>query len=446
MTNHWIDVKNADAIMVIGSNCAENHPATFYWVHAAMDKGAKLIVVDPRVTRTAAKADIYAPLRPGTDIAFIGGIINYVLENKLYHEEYVKAYTNAASLISPDYKGPAELEGVFSGYDAAKKSYATASWQYQTEKIKVKVKEKDAAGNEVEVEKEATVVKTDPTLQDPNCIFQVMKRHYARYTLDKVSAVTGCPKATLEQVAKAFGATGQAGKAGTIIYAMGGTQHTVGTQNVRAYAVLQLLLGNIGVAGGGVNALRGESNVQGSTDLALLFHDLPGYLGAPHDKNPDYKAFADSINARGGYWSNGGRFFTSLLKAWWGDKATKDNNYAYAYLPKRDAAKNYSWIPLFEAMYQGKIKGLWIMGQNPAICGPNQALERAAMAKLVDGRPGDFRHRDLWLLEERGRRQPGGHQDGGVLAAGGGRPGERGQRRQQRAYHSVALDHRAAAR
>lgn len=357
MTNHWIDIKNADTVMIIGANPAEQHPAAFFWVFEAMKRGAKLIVVDPRIGRTAAKADTYVPIRSGTDIAFIGGIINYVIQNELYHKEYVVNYTNAATLINPGYKGPADLDGLFSGYDNTAKKYDSTTWKYQT----------PAA--------------TDPTLQDPSCVFQIIKKHYARYTLDKVSQITGASKEQIEQVAKLFAESGKPGNAGTIIYAMGGTQHTVGTQNVRSYAVLQLLLGNVGMAGGGVNALRGASNVQGSTDMALLFHILPGYLPSPDEKShPTFAAYVERETPKTSYWSNRTKFLIALLKAWWGDKATKDNDYAYHYLPKK--AANYSWIPLFEDMYAGKIKGLYIMGQNPAVCGPNARMERKALEKL----------------------------------------------------------------
>lgn len=261
MTNHWIDLKNSDCIFVVGGNPAENHPASMYWTQQAIAKGAKLVVVDPRFTRTAAKAHLYAAIRSGTDIAFLGGIISYVLQNGLFHKEYVVNYTNAATLVTPGYKGPGELDGFFSGFSAEEKTYDRATWSYQT----------DADGK----------VLRDETLQDPSCVFQLLKKHYSRYTPELVSRVTGCPKELFEQVAATYGATGKPGKSGTILYAMGQTQHTVGSQNVRAMAMLQLLLGNIGVAGGGVNALRGESNVQGSTDMALLFNNLPGYMAAP---------------------------------------------------------------------------------------------------------------------------------------------------------------------
>ncbi len=365
MTNHWIDLKNSDCIFIIGGNPAENHPASFYWILKAVeDNGAPLIVVDPRFNRSAAKATLYAPIRPGTDIAFLGGMIHYIVENELYHKEYVLHFTDASFLLDPNFKGPAELDGLFSGYDAEKRTYDRSTWKYQT----------DANGEPLR----------DPTLQDPNCVFQHLKRHFARYTPEMVSRVTGCPQDLFLKVAQTFAETGKPGKAGTILYAMGQTQHTVGSQNVRAMAILQLLLGNIGVAGGGVNALRGESNVQGSTDMGLLFHVLPGYLPTPNARDhPTLQAYLEARAKAAGksYWQNTPKFLVSLLKAWWGDAATPENNFCYDYLPKQEPG-DYSWISLFHAMYEGKIKGLWIMGQNPAVSGPNARMERAALAKL----------------------------------------------------------------
>lgn len=365
MTNHWIDLKNSDCIFIIGGNPAENHPASFYWILEAVERnGAPLIVVDPRFNRSAAKATLYAPIRPGTDIAFLGGIIRYVLENARYHKEYVLHYTDASFLVDPNFQGPAELDGLFSGYDEGERTYDRTTWKYQV----------DASGEPLR----------DPTLQDPNCVFQHLRRHYARYTPEMVSRITGCPQDLFLKVAQTFAETGKPGRAGTILYAMGQTQHTVGSQNVRAMAMLQLLLGNIGVAGGGVNALRGESNVQGSTDMALLFHILPGYMPTPRaEDHPTLQAYLEArVKAAGkSYWQNIPKFFISLLKAWWGDAAAPENDFCYDYLPKL-GPKNYSWLSLFHAMYEGKIKGLWIMGQNPAVSGPNARMERAALAKL----------------------------------------------------------------
>ncbi len=373
MTNHWVDIKNADVIMLNGSNAAENHPASMYWIHKAREeRKAQLLVVDPRLTRSAAKADLYVPIRSGTDIAFYGGMIKYILDNELYHKEYVLHYTNAANLIHPDFKGPEDLDGLFSGFaDDDGDGFGTykdrSTWSYQT----------DAEGKALR----------DETLQDPQCVFQIMKRHYARYDLDTVSAITGCPKDKLEAAYKLYASTGAPDKVGTILYAMGQTQHTVGSQNVRILAMIQLLLGNIGRPGGGVNALRGESNVQGSTDQGLLAHLLPGYLPVPTSADPDLQTYIDNKTKpggpwSGGYWTNGPKFITSLLKAWWGEHATADNGFAYEYLPKVESAANHYWIALFEAMYAGKIKGAWIMGQNPAVAGPNARLERKALQQL----------------------------------------------------------------
>jgi formate dehydrogenase major subunit len=367
MTNHWIDLKNSDVIFVIGGNPAENHPASMLWINRAREeRNARLVVVDPRLTRTGARADLYAPIRSGTDIVFLGGLINYAIRRRLYDREYVKAYTNSLTLISPAYKGPAELDGLFSGFNPEKKSYNPETWQYQVRKV--------STGG-----KEVVVPDVADTLDHPQSVFSHLKRHYARYTPEMVERVCGTPKDLFLNVAEAFCATGKPGKAGTILYAMGQTQHTVGTQNVRTMAILQLLLGNVGIPGGGVNALRGESNVQGSTDMALLFHDLPGYLGCPTEKQPDFATFAAKWDTTS-FWANGPKFFAGLMKAWYGDAAAEESDWAYHYLPKLGG--NYSWIPLFQALYAGKVKGLIAMGQNPAVCGPNARFERKALGNL----------------------------------------------------------------
>jgi len=246
MTNHWIDLQNSDCILIMGSNAAENHPISFKWVMKAKDKGATLIHVDPRFTRTSTKADIYAPLRSGSDIGFLGGMIKYILDNDLYFKEYVVNYTNASFIVNKDYSFD-EQDGLFAGFDPKTGSYDKKAWAF----------EMDSKG----------VPKQDPSLKDPRCVFQILKKHYERYDLKKVSSITGTPEDKILAVYKAYTATGKADKAGTIMYAMGWTQHTVGVQNIRCMAMAQLLLGNIGVAGGGVNALRGESNVQGSTSF-----------------------------------------------------------------------------------------------------------------------------------------------------------------------------------
>ena len=324
MTNHWNDIANADVIMAIGSNPAENHPAAFGYIMTAKDRGAKLISVDPRFTRTSSKADIYAPLRSGTDIAFINGMIKYVLDDidanpGHYNMTYITEYTNAAHLINPDYKGSAELDGLFSGYNEAKRSYDKSTWQYQLD--------------------ENGIPKRDKTLKDRNCAFRILKRHVARYTPEMVSNITGCPVGTFLLAAQAFAAGGAPGKSGTILYAMGATQHPYGTQNIRAYGILQLLLANIGVAGGGINAMRGESNVQGSTDHCLLSHILPGYLAVPVNTDTSLEAYLKRVTPTtkdpnsANWWSNYPKYMVSLLKSWWGDAATKDNDFAFHNLP-----------------------------------------------------------------------------------------------------------------
>ena len=373
MTNHFNDIANSDCILIIGSNAAANHPMSFKYVQEAQERGAKLIVVDPRSTRTATHADIFAPLRSGTDIAFIGGMIRYVLEEILRHPEsynltYLREYTNAACLINPDYRGPDVLDGLFSGFDPVKRSYDKATWAYQLD--------------------ENGIPKTDPTLQDPNSVFQLLRRHFARYDVDTVLGITGASRENFDAVCRTFAATGAPDKAGTILYAMGATQHTYGTQIIRAYGILQLLLANMGVAGGGINALRGESNVQGSTDFGLLWHILTGYLKVPLSTDlslADYLSRTvpktnDPKSAN--WWSNTPKYIVSLLKAWYGDAARADNDFAFANLPKASAGANYSWLPLFEAMEEGAIRGLMCWGQNPAVGGPNLNQERAALDKL----------------------------------------------------------------
>jgi formate dehydrogenase major subunit len=361
MTNHFIDYKNADVVLMIGSNSAECHPRAMSWILRGREtRGTKLIVVDPRFTKSAALADIYAPIRPGTDIAFLLGLINYAIENKLYQHDYVVNYTNASFLVDPNFKCE---DGLFSGFNLkdGKVFYDTTTWRYQ---------------------KDGDTIKRDPTLRDPNCVFQILKRHVARYDIKTVCQITGTPEDIYRQVCETFCATGVPDKAGNVIYAMGITQHTYGSQNVRAIAMLQLLLGNIGVAGGGVNAQRGESNVQGSTDMAMLFHLLPGYLAmvdaTKHTKLQDY---LDKEVPQTSFWQNTGKFLISQLKAWYGDKATKENDFCFDWLPKLDG-KSHDHVSIFQSMAEGKIKGFFAWGQNPLVGGPTVAAERQAMENL----------------------------------------------------------------
>ncbi len=365
MTNHWIDFSNSDVVLVMGSNAAENHPISFKWVTKAMEKGAKLISVDPRFTKTSSKADIYARLRSGTDIPFLGGMIKYILDNDLIDKFYVQNYTNASFLINKDFKFE---DGLFSGYNEEKRSYDKATWAYQ----------KDANG----------VIMKDPSMQDPNCVYQLLKKHYSRYDIDKVVEVTGTTKDELLKVYKTYTSTSGPAKSGTILYAMGWTQHTVGTQNIRTMSIIQLLLGNMGVAGGGVNALRGESNVQGSTDYGLLFHILPGYLKFPLGSQATLADFLkattpttaepQSLN----WWSNTPKYMVSLLKAFYGEAATKENDFGYGWLPKGDVGANYSWLNLFDQMSKGKFTGFFAWGMNPACSSANAGKVRKALGEL----------------------------------------------------------------
>jgi len=365
MTNHWIDIRNSDCILIMGSNAAENHPISMKWVGKAMDKGTTLISVDPRFTRTSSKADIYAPLRSGTDIAFLGGMMNYILSNDKYHKEYAANYTNASFIVGSkfDFK-----DGLFSGYDPKTKKYDKSFWAF----------EKDENG----------VPKRDLTFKDPRCVFQLMKKHYSRYTPKTVSAITGTSEAELKKVYETYAKTGAVDKTGTIMYAMGWTQHTVGVQNIRMMAMIQLMLGNMGRPGGGVNALRGESNVQGSTDHCLLFHIWPGYLGTPNASLvtlADYNAkntpkTNDPLSAN--WWQNKPKYMASFLKAMFGEAATKENDFGYSWMPKVDVGTTYTWLDIFDEMYKGNFKGFFAWGQNPACSGANSNKTRQALAKL----------------------------------------------------------------
>ncbi len=367
MTNHWIDLKNSDCILIMGANPAENHPVSFRWVLQAKDNGATLISVDPRYTHSSALADLYARLRSGTDIAFLAGMIKHILEGHRIHRDYVVHYTNAVFLIKDEYDFD-EVAGLFSGYDPQKRRYQKESWQYQID--------------------ENGEPRKDPTLENPKCVYQLMKKQYARYDLQTVSGVTGTPVEDLKRVYEAFAETGAPEKAGTIMYAMGWTQHTAGTQNIRAMAIIQLLLGNIGRAGGGVNALRGESNVQGSTDHCLLFHILPGYLKTPKASQPTLSDYNTTYTPKqlgqksANWWANYPKYSVSLLKSMYGRAATKENDFGYAWLPKLDDGVNYSWLTIFDEMYNGRIKGFFCWGQNPACSGANANKVRMALAKL----------------------------------------------------------------
>jgi formate dehydrogenase major subunit len=292
-------------------------------------------------------------------------MIKYILDNNLHFEEYIANYTNAPFIVGPafDFK-----DGLFSGYDPDNRKYDKSKWAF----------EMDADG----------VPKTDRTLKNERTVFQLLKKHFARYNPELVSEITGTPQKDLLEIYETYSATGARGKAGTIMYAMGWTQHTTGVQNIRTMAIIQLLLGNMGVAGGGVNALRGESNVQGSTDHCLLWHIWPGYLKTPRASNVSLAAYNDKWTPKSkdplsaNWWQNYPKYSVSMLKSFFGDKATAANDFGYDWLPKVDDGKDYSWLSLFDEMYKGTFKGFFAWGQNPACSGANAGKNRNAFAKL----------------------------------------------------------------
>jgi formate dehydrogenase major subunit len=364
MTNHWVDIKNADLILIMGGNAAEAHPCGFKWVtEAKAHNKARLIVVDPRFTRSASVADVYAPIRTGTDMVFLGGVISYLLAKDQIQHEYVKNYTDFTFVVREDF---AFTDGLYSGYDAEKRTYDKTTWDY----------EMGPDG----------YVKSDPTLTNPRCVYQLMKKHYARYTPEMVARVCGTPQEKFLQICEMIASTATPTRAMTIMYALGWTQHSVGSQMIRHGAMVQLLLGNIGIAGGGMNALRGHSNIQGLTDLGLMSNLLTGYMTLPNEPEQNYdqyiaaRAFKPLRPNQLSYWQNYDKFFVSLMKAWWGDAATAENHWGYDYLPKLD--KLYDMLQAFELMHQGKINGYICQGFNPLAAAPNKAKLNVALAKL----------------------------------------------------------------
>jgi formate dehydrogenase major subunit len=364
MTNHWVDIKNADLILIMGGNAAEAHPCGFKWVtEAKAHNKARLIVVDPRFTRSASVADVYAPIRTGTDMVFLGGVISYLLAKDQIQHEYVKNYTDFTFIVREDFSFS---DGLYSGYNAEKRSYDKTSWDYEI-------------GPD-------GYVKSDPTLAHPRCVYQLMKQQYARYTPEMVARVCGTPQEKFLQICEMIASTSTPTRAMTIMYALGWTQHSVGSQMIRHGAMVQLLLGNIGIAGGGMNALRGHSNIQGLTDLGLMSNLLTGYMTLPSEAEQTYehyiaaRAFKPLRPNQLSYWQNYDKFFVSLMKAWWGDAATAENHWAYDYLPKLD--KLYDMLQAFELMHQGQMNGYICQGFNPLAAAPNKAKLNAALAQL----------------------------------------------------------------
>ena len=401
MTNGWVDIKNADMILVMGGNPAENHPCGFKWaIEAKRNRNAKMIVVDPRYTRTAAVADMHVQIRAGSDLALLGGFINYILENGRVNRQYLAHFTNAAFIVKEGFHLPED--GLYSGFDAEKHSYDKSTWNYEaggdlTGKDPAAAKAAAAKPAAAEPGKPAPAATLPPNiaydlnLEHPRCVYQLLRRNYSRYTPELVERITGIPKDQIIKTADLFSSIRKDGdmkKVGTILYAVGWTHHSSGAQTIRAAALMQLLLGNIGRAGGGVNALRGHSNIQGATDLAGIFDLLPGYLKVPTPADTDLASYLKRVTPTSAkptewnsfnYWSNMPRFMVSLLKSFYGAAATKENDFCFNYLPKVD--RNYSWTEIWDGMHRGEVKGLFAFGMNGVAIGPNSNKNIDALKK-----------------------------------------------------------------
>jgi formate dehydrogenase major subunit len=392
MTNGWIDIKNTDMMLIMGANPAENHPCGFKWaVEAKRQRNAKMIVVDPRFTRTASQADLFLQLRAGTDIAFLGGLVNYALQNDRVNKEYLLNYTSAPLIVNERFKLPDD--GFFSGFDPATQIYDKTTWNYEAAGASAHKTAAETVARIVsgQIPKMPQNLAYDLQLEHPRCIYQLLKKHYSRYSPEMVERITGIPKDQFLKAADLFTSVrkdGDTKKVATIIYAVGWTQHTYGTQIISTAAVLQLILGNVGRAGGGVNALRGHSNIQGATDMAGVFDILPGYLKLPVPADNDFKSYVDrttpqTVKPAGwesfNYWSNTPQFAVSFFKAMYGDAATKENDWAFHWMPKID--RNYGWVNIWNDMYDSKIKGMFAFGMNGVMIGPDSQKNIDALKK-----------------------------------------------------------------
>jgi formate dehydrogenase major subunit len=381
---------------------AEAHPVGFQWVMEAKKRGAKVIHVDPRFTRTSALADLHVPIRAGADIAFVGGLINYVLTTGKFFREYVINYTNAATVLTGDFADTEDLDGVFSGLDREYRLYDMETWRYQGEEVRPAVGQRSPEETRARPTREQLrqiraagrgerhgsggaachpSPDTDETLQNPCCVFQVLKRHYARYTPEMVAEVTGIPEATFQKVCELLTENSGRDRTTAFVYSVGWTHHTIGAQNIRSASILQALLGNIGRPGGGVMALRGHASIQGSTDIPTLFDLLPGYLPMPHVYgNEDLSTYVAAETVQKGFWANTSDYMVSLLKAYWGDAATKDNDFCYGYLPRLTGS--HSTFDTVLAQLDGVCTGYLLLGQNPAVGSANARMQRLGLANL----------------------------------------------------------------
>jgi len=379
----------------MGSNMAENHPVGFQWVMEARERGAAVLHVDPRFTRTSAMATTFVGIRAGSDIAFLGGIVNYILEHGRYLEEYVKRYTNAPVVIQDGFKDTEDLAGLFSGWDPDAGWYELDSWQYEGldphPAIKQRMdseqgRERHTGSAEVHGAAGANLASPfapheDPTLTHPNCVFQILRRHFGRYTPAMVAQACGCSEEEFLDVAETICSNSGLDRTTAFVYAVGWTQHTVGVQIIRTAAIIQLLLGNIGRPGGGIMALRGHASIQGSTDIPTLYNILPGYLAMPHaGVYDDLQGYVDCNRSPGGWWGHVREYMVSLLKAYWGDHAVPANDFCFDYLPRIDKDDSvYQWPALVR---EGTLNGLIVAGENPAVGSANGRAQRHMLAGL----------------------------------------------------------------
>src|SRR4051812_789748 len=374
----------------MGSNAAECHPVGFQYVMDAREKGAEVIHIDPRYTRTSAMSSRYIRLRAGSDIALLGGVINHILQNGLEFREYVEHFTNASVIIDPRFRDTEDLDGVFSGFDAKEHVYDTRTWSYEDMEVAASAGEREQGGTMGEQSGHGGQSSglahggpphEGPDLQHPPCVFQLLKKHFSRYTPEVVERITGVPPDQVVWLAETLAKNSGRERTSAFVYAVGWTQHTVGVQYIRAASIIQLLLGNVGRPGGGVMALRGHATIQGSTDIPTLYNILPGYIPMPHvHQDASLKRFLETYSGAAGFWGRMPSYFVSLLKAWWGDAATKDNEFYFSHLPR--ITGDHSMYPTAMGMRDGTVKGLICAGQNPAVGSANAGLYRRAMAGL----------------------------------------------------------------
>jgi formate dehydrogenase major subunit len=383
------DLQNSDLIVLQGSNMAEAHPVAFQWVVEAKARGAKVIHIDPHYSRTSALADMFVPIRAGSDIAFLGGVINHVLQNDADFREYVLAYTNAPTIINEDFRD-VDADGLFTGFDPASGTYDPGSWQYDGAFMAAAAGQRDQGGHLAAVppvnggEGEVTDRGTptlDLTLEHPRCVWQILKRHYARYTPEMVQRVSGCDPETFAEVCRLFVENSGRERTTAFVHGVGWTQHTIGSQYIRCASMLQLLLGNMGRPGGGIMAMRGHASIQGSSDIPTLFDTLPGYIPAPHaHRHGDLDAFISSHAPDKGFWADMRNYMVSLLKAYYGAAATADNDFCFDYLPRLTGSHG-TYDTVMEQV-EGRCKGYFLFGQNPAVGSANNRMQRLGMSKL----------------------------------------------------------------